>query len=146
MIPLEGVFGKAGTTAHLCIFVRVSALMQRSKSYSTMQNSRIALVSALAGFAGGLTAGLLLSSPQGAEFRSAVQERVRRGVRHLDERVRQVEAQLHELERSIQQASENLANRVQRPGGEEEKDQTWEVTGGDVARELPRMPRGGASR
>ena len=102
-----------------------------------MRSNRSVLFAALAGLSSGLVFGLLLASRPGREVQAEIRDRVRLGSREVERRLKNVEAHLRELEHSVLEARKHFSERV-RGAGESSQ---WDISGGDVVRELPHLPR-----
>lgn len=100
------------------------------------------MFAAAAGLTGGVAIGLYLASRHGAEVRSGIVQRFRLGTKRLEHQLKNVENQLRELERSIQESRRHFAERVRSVEGQGAgREQGWDLTRGDVIRELPHLPR-----
>ena len=100
--------------------------------------SKNVAVAAIIGAAGGLALGLFLSSSPAAQARKVLLSRVRSGTQRIEGQLHSIERQLRELDETIQESRRRFAERLQ---GASQKEAGWEVSGGDVVRELPHLPR-----
>ncbi len=103
-----------------------------------MDSSRNTVIAALIGAAGGLALGLFLSSRRGVEARELLRARVRAGTQRIEEQLHGIEHQLRELEQTIQDSRRRFAERLQTGT---EKEAGWDLSGGEIIRELPHLPR-----
>lgn len=113
-------------------------------------NTRVSiLLTAVAGFAGGLLAGLLLAPQAGRATRRRLAESARDSTHWMEEQFHAFEHQLAEVEHQLQEAGTHLTDRV-RAATQDAVDQylpsmpddeTWALGRDDLSRDLRHLPR-----
>lgn len=104
------------------------------------------LLTALATFAGGFVAGLILAPQSGRDARGALAQKLRAQTQRLEAHVHAVEAHIEEVEAHLQHSGEALGSRVKgaldvQVAGALEED-AWSLEQEDLARDLRQLPRG----
>lgn len=94
-------------------------------------NTKQQWVWAAAAFVGGLATGLLLAPESGRDVRHRISRTAQGSISWMEHRLRDVEAQLHDLEKQLQA----ITRRMPDEGAE------WTLQGTDLIRDLRRMPR-----
>ena len=107
------------------------------------------LLTAAAGFAGGLVLGLLLAPEAGRTTRRRLAESARDSTHWMEEQFHALEHQLEEVEHQLQEAGTHLTDRVRAatqsavdqylPSMPE--DETWGLGHDDLSRDLRHLPR-----
>lgn len=126
---------------HLPYHIRVKIVYVGSDPGGiNVADSRSNALAAAVGAAGGLAVGLFLASRQGRRLRAILRRNIRLGTSQIEERLHTVEDQLRQLEHSVVESRRHFLERV-KAGGDEDDSPQWDVSGGDVIRELPHLPR-----
>lgn len=111
-----------------------------------MKASRTLLLTTLAAFAGGFTAGIFYQTDPCRRFRSTLGTSAREHTRWIDDQLRGLERQLTQVEEQLHVLGEEFGERLREtvnqyvPDMDVDED-SWQVQRSEVAHELPRMPR-----
>lgn len=115
------------------------------------QNNNI-LLTALAAFAGGVLAGLLLAPQSGQESRRYLARQARQQARRAEDQWHQVEAKLNAVEQQVEKIGHQVGDRLREAGAQAvdqirpafpENPDDWQVKAAEMTEDLSRMPRGG---
>ncbi|HEX7071175.1 MAG TPA: YtxH domain-containing protein [Rhodothermales bacterium] len=109
-----------------------------------MNSSTNTMVAGLAGVAAGIAVGLFLSSRRGVEMRTRIADSIREGSRLVEQQLRGIERQLHDLDHVIRESKQGFVDRLARVGRADDAPQTgqeWGLSPKEVVSELPRLPR-----
>ena len=101
-------------------------------------------LSVAAALVGGFAAGIFYQSEPFRRLRESLGESARARKRWVENQLHRLEDQIGQLEAQLQSLGEEFSSRIRSTVSTDataEERQTWKMVEGEVARDLPRMPR-----